>query len=152
HRVSASFAADQSLRQTAAIAHARLVVTGQDGHRLHEEVISAGGSVRQGRFARLGVGEVKKVMASATTKPVEASMERALADQWSSVEDALYRALESRAEEVTTSLDRRLKERADFEATSVEDVLNDLKRHIEAELTELEGESGRQLQLQFTSD
>lgn len=69
-----------------------------------------------------------------------------------SVEDALYRALESRAEEVTTSLDRRLRERADFEATSIEDVLNDLKRNIEAELTELEGESGRQLRLQFTSD
>jgi hypothetical protein len=113
HRVSASFTADQSLKQTAAIAHARLVVTGQDGHRLHEEVISAGGSVRQGRFARLGVGEIKKVMASATSKRVDASMERALADQWG-VEHALYRALESRGEEVTTSLDRRLRERAGF--------------------------------------
>ena len=31
-------------------------------------------------------------------------------------------------------------------------MLNDLKRNIEAELKELEGESGRQLRLQFTKD
>jgi hypothetical protein len=53
---------------------------------------------------------------------------------------------------VTTSLDRRLRERAEFEASSIATVLNDLKRNIEAELKELEGEPGRQLRLQFTSD
>src|SRR5581483_7419920 len=60
--------------------------------------------------------------------------------------------LESRAEEVTASLDRRLRERAEFEVSSIATVLNDLKRNIEAELKELEGESGRQLRLQFTTD
>jgi superfamily II DNA or RNA helicase len=152
HRVSASLATNDSLRQAAAIAHARLVVTGQDGHRLHEEIISAGGWIRQGRFARLAVGEIKKVTTSATQDRADVTTERTLARQWTSIEDALYRALESRAEEQTSSLDRRLRERAEFEVSSIESVLIDLKRNIEAELTELEGEAGRQLRLQFTSD
>jgi ERCC4-related helicase len=152
HRVSAALSADPSLQHTVAVAHARLVVTGQDGHRLHEEVISAGGAVRNGRFARLGVGEIRKATASTPAAPAGATTERALASEWTSIEDALYRSLESRAEEVTTSLDKRLSERAEFEATSIATVLNDLKRNIEAELKELEGESGRQLRLQFTSD
>jgi superfamily II DNA or RNA helicase len=152
HRVSASFATDHSLKQTAAIAHARIVVTGKDGRRLHEEVISAGGAVRQGRFARLTQGEIKKAMASAIGNRIDAAAERALVAQWTNVEDALYRALESRAGEVTASLDRRLRERAEFEVSSIEAVLTDLKRNIEAELTELEGEAGRQLRLQFTGE
>jgi superfamily II DNA or RNA helicase len=152
HRVSAALSADPGLQHAVAVAHARLVVTGQDGHRLHEEVISAGGAVRHGRFARLGVGEIKKAIASTTGAPAGDATERALATEWTSIEDALYRSLESRAEEVTTSLDKRLSERAEFEATSIATVLNDLKRNIEAELKELEGESGRQLRLQFTND
>lgn len=152
HRVSAAVSAGADLQYTVAVAHARLVVTGQDGHRLHEEVISAGGTVRNGRFARLGVGEIKKAIASTTGSPAGVATERALASEWTSIEDALYRSLESRAEEVTTSLDKRLSERAEFEATSIATVLNDLKRNIEAELKELEGESGRQLRLQFTND
>ncbi len=152
HRVSATLSADPGLQHTVAIAHARLVVTGQDGHRLHEEVISAGGAVRNGRFARLGIGEIKKAMATTIAASADAATERALAREWSSIEDALYRSLESRADEVTTGLDKRLSERAEFEATSIATVLNDLNRNIEAELKELEGESGRQLRLQFTSD
>lgn len=151
HRVSAALSANPGLQHAVAVAHARLVVTGQDGHRLHEEVINAGGAVRNGRFARLGVGEIKKAAASIAAR-ADAATERALANEWTSIEDALYRSLESRAEEVTTSLDKRLSERAEFEATSIATVLNDLKRNIEAELKRLEGESGRQLRLQFTSD
>src|SRR5262249_23089597 len=100
HRVSAAFSADPGLQHAVAVAHARLVVTGQDGHRLHEEVISAGGAVRHGRFARIGVGEVRKAMASATSIRTDKATEHALAGQWAGIEDALYRALESRADEV----------------------------------------------------
>ena len=35
------------------VCHARLVITGADGHRLHEELVVAGGRVRSGRFARI---------------------------------------------------------------------------------------------------
>jgi superfamily II DNA or RNA helicase len=152
HRVTACVAADRGLPHTAVLAHARLVVTGRDGHRLHEEVIAAGGYLRSGRFARMNVSETRKTLAASTSSAVDEPTRRSLASQWPDIEDALYRALEARGEEVTVSLDRRLRERADTEAANVEAVLNDLRRSIEAELAALEGESGRQLRLQFTTD
>jgi hypothetical protein len=118
HRVSASLS-NASLEHTIAVAHARLVVTGQDGQRLHEEIIAAGGAVRHGRFARLGIGDIRTAAVSATAIPVDEATERSLADQWSNIEDALYLALESRAEEVTTNRDERIKEQTLLSATTV---------------------------------
>jgi hypothetical protein len=42
-----------------------LVLSG-DGQRLHEELIAAGGALRQGRFVRLNVGETASVLQAAT--------------------------------------------------------------------------------------
>src|SRR5712692_1840224 len=54
HRITARIVPDTALQHLAMIAHARLVVIGGDCHRLHEEIITAGGMLREGRFARLG--------------------------------------------------------------------------------------------------
>lgn len=147
HRVTASLASDAAIKEMVALAHARLVVTGKDGGRLHEEVIVAGGTVRNKRFARLGVGEVKKAQASASARPAGAAQQARVRDEWSAIEDPLFRALESRAEDVTSSLARRLQERADVEAASVEAVLLELRGSIESALVELP-----QLRLQFEDD
>ena len=42
------------LQHLAVVAHARLVVIGGDSQRLHEEIITAGGQIREGRFSRFG--------------------------------------------------------------------------------------------------
>ena len=48
----------------AVVAHARLVVIGGDSHRLHEEIITAGGFIKEDRWvARLNVGEVETALA-----------------------------------------------------------------------------------------
>ena len=66
------------------VAHARLVVIGGDSHRLHEEIITAGGCLKEGRFSRLNVGQVDEALAAATDEePSEAMKEqvaRTLAD------------------------------------------------------------------------
>ncbi len=50
HRVAARIVPDHITSTPLVIAHARLVVIGGDSHRLHEEIISAGGEINQGRF------------------------------------------------------------------------------------------------------
>jgi len=150
-RVSASLARDGVLDDTAVVAHARLVVTGADGRRLHEEVIAAGGRVRNGRFARMNVGEVKAALAAATGERAPAAAEERVAAEWATVEESLYRALEARAAEITGSLDRRLAERAQAERATVESVLAELRRNIEAQVAAFKGDAGRQLALQFTT-
>jgi hypothetical protein len=57
YRVTARQVPNHALGAPAVIAHARLVVIGEDSHRLHEEIITAGGVIRQGRFSRLNVGQ-----------------------------------------------------------------------------------------------
>ena len=45
-----ALAPDHALQHPVVIAHARLVVIGGDSHRLHEELIQAGGELREGRL------------------------------------------------------------------------------------------------------
>ncbi len=140
-RFSARIVADRALDELAIIAHARLVVTGKDGHRLHEEVIAAGGRVRNGRFGRMNVGEIKAAIAAGTDDEPGPAVESVIRTQWDTVEDPLYRALEARAEDITTSLDRKLAERANSEASAIETVLTELDRDIRAQLKQLENEA-----------
>ena len=46
-----------ALQHLAVVAHARLVVIGGDSHRLHEEIITAGGQIREGTFLPVRVAE-----------------------------------------------------------------------------------------------
>ena len=64
-RVSACIVDDSTLSHPVVIAHGRIVVLGGDNHRLHEEVITAGGSLIEGRFQRLNVGETKTALEAA---------------------------------------------------------------------------------------
>ena len=61
------------------IAHARLVVIGGDSHRLHQEIITAGGMLKEGRFTRMNVGQIAEALAAATDEePSEATKQRFL--------------------------------------------------------------------------
>lgn len=152
HRVSACVVPDTATPDVVVLAHARLVVTGRDGHRLHEEIIVAGGRVRGGRFARLGVTETRQAIAAQTTAAAPSPVCRTLASEWPAIEDGVYRALDVRGEEVTSSLERKLRERAETDARTMTTVLNELRTSIQDQITELEGESGKQLRLQLESD
>jgi hypothetical protein len=123
----------------------RVVITGADGHRLHEEVITAGGTVRNGRFARLNVGETKAALDAGTGEAPPGFVCDELSAQWDSYEAQLFRALEVRAEDVATGLGRKLAARADEEERNVREVLTDLQRSIRQQLADLEKEEGFQL-------
>jgi hypothetical protein len=54
NRVTSRVVPDSALQHLAVVAHARLVIIGGDSRRLHEEIITAGGQIREGRFSRFG--------------------------------------------------------------------------------------------------
>ena len=56
HRATTRIVPSYLLGTPAVIAHARLVIVGGDSQRLHEEIITAGGEIREGRFRRMNVG------------------------------------------------------------------------------------------------
>ena len=150
HRITARIVPDIVLEQPAIIAHARLVVIGGDCHRLHEEIITAGGLLREGRFIRFGtIREMQDALNAATDREPSQTVQKKLLDLWPKNSDALRQALEARKEDRTDGLKKTLAERAEKEASDIETILNELKRVIQAELNEPEY---RQLQLFSTPE
>ena len=122
------------LQDPAAVVHGRLVITGADGHRLHEEVIAAGGVVRDGRLARLNVGQVKGILESATLESPPGQAVETLVADWPRYSEALRAALDQRSRERTDSLMRKLEEQETAQLSTIESVLSELKGSIETEL------------------
>ncbi len=147
NRVTARLVSDNALRDPAVVAHGRLVVLGGDNHRLHEEVIAAGGTLREGRFARMNVGETNAALLSALPEEAPEAVKESIRDLWPSHRDRLFRSLEVRMNERTQNLARFLGERAEEETSGTRAILKELARSI---LEELEGPED-QLQLELFS-
>jgi superfamily II DNA or RNA helicase len=132
------------------VAHARLVITGSDGHRLHEEVIQAGGRIAGGRFARYAVGQLRDAYAAATAEDAGPAVKAELAELWDSIAGAVYESVEARGRERAGSLQRVLADRAASDVDAIATVLTDLRGTIQAQLDELEVD--QQLTLDFDFD
>jgi superfamily II DNA/RNA helicase len=137
-RVTARLVPDNVLDAPAVIAHGRLVVTGADGHRLHEELIAAGGTLREGRFARLNVGETQRALNAALSDDAPDALKTRLAELWPRHSEALMQALEARQRDRAGGLERLLADRAEKEEQNIRSVLEELRRTIQAELHEPE--------------
>ncbi len=122
-------------------AYSRLVLVGADGHRLHEEVFAAGGLVRDGRFARLGVGALDRVLQAAfdpSARPVPAAVADTIAAMWERASPGLRNAIETRAGEREQSLRGKLDERQREETKRITGVLDQLAQSIRDALSEPE--------------
>lgn len=135
HRVTARLVPNSALDYPAMIAYGRVVVLGGDKHRLHEEVITAGGIIREGRFGRMNVGEVQRALSAALPDPAPQAIKERLAALWDKHKVPLINSLQVRMEERTKSLERALQERADMETGKITEVLEELRRSIVKELS-----------------
>ncbi len=155
-RVSARVVRDPAVADLTVIAHARIVITGGDGRRLHEEVIYAGGHVRgpargpvdgtgegrghsdRGRFARIDtLRELTAALAAPTVAAVDTTVEHAIEEMWPSVREPLYASLEARARTRFDSLTRTLEQAAEREKRDIAALLTELQTTIRDELDRL---------------
>jgi BMFP domain-containing protein YqiC len=134
NRVTARVVSGRALDTPAVVAHARLVLIGGDRHRLHEEVITAGGFLREGRFNRMKVGEVKEALDAATDEEPGEEMCRRLLELWPDHAPSVAQALEARMRDRAGGLQKQLAERAAKEESDIRAVLTELRRGIEGEL------------------
>jgi hypothetical protein len=148
-RVSTCVVDDSALTHPVVIAHGRIVVLGADNHRLHEEIITAGGALIEGRFSRLNVGETKAALAAATYTPAPAAIETRFQALWAKQRDALLASLEARRTERTKNLEKNLEELAENEVNKLKTVMTELQSAIQAEL---ERKDGPQLILELGGD
>jgi ERCC4-related helicase len=134
-RVAARVIPNDILDTPAIIAHARLVIIGGDSYRLHEEIIAAGGLIKEGKWGgRLNVGQLDSALAAALEQEPSTAVKDKLLELYPSLTSSLVSALEARLKDRVSGLEKRLAERAQKEAKDITDILTELKKSIEAEL------------------
>jgi SNF2 family DNA or RNA helicase len=145
YRVTARTVPNYTLDTPAVIAHARLLILGTDNQRLHEELIAAGGYLREGLFARMNEGQLREALAAAQNRPVAEAMQGRLAEQWEKHRDALMQSLQVRMRERSTSLQKVLADRAEKEQRDMHFILTELQESILKEIQQPEGPIQMQL-------
>jgi len=138
HRVTARTVPNHALASPVVIAHARLVLVGGKGARLHEEIIAAGGEIVQGRFRRMNVTQVQTALDAASAHPVSIKTQDHLKSAWGNLEPGLLLALEARQRDRLDGMQKLLAERRDKEISDIRAVLSELQTMIERELDEPE--------------
>ena len=145
-RVSARVVGPDEVEGPTAVIWGRLIVLGGDGHRLHEELLSAAVRLRDGRMRRIdSVGEVDRIArldgAEANTPVLDA-----LITTWSSFSGPLAGAFEARVAQRTENLDSIVQRRSDEEARKVRAIFEELQLQIS---TELKSREAYQAELDF---
>jgi superfamily II DNA or RNA helicase len=137
HRVTARMIPDHLLPGPAVCAHGRLIVIGGDHNRLHEEILLTGGLIKEGRFSRLGVTEIRAAWDAALPQPAPGFIEDTLRALWPKLTAPLMQSLEARMVDRTKNLQKTLDERAAKECTHLAAIMEELQRSIEGVLKEV---------------
>lgn len=130
HRFTSRMVPDAVLQTPAVIVHGRLLVLGGDNQRVHEEIILAGGQVREGRFSRLNVTETQAAYAAATDQDAPGFVEDRLKELWSRLEGPALQALDARMQDRTKNLKAFLDEHAEKEVANLTAVMQELEKSI----------------------
>ena len=135
HRVAVRTVPDSELRVPAVAVWSRLVITGGDHHRLHEELTLAGGELEHRRFARISqVGKLEALVAQGSPIEPDQALFDVLKDRFERHEDALMAAVEARSRNRLRFLENTLDRRMKSEIADVRTVLDELKASIRKEL------------------
>lgn len=141
-RVAALTVHDPRLTDTVLAAYSRLVIVGDDGNRLHEELFPAGGWLRGASFSRLGVRELADFMdatlgshASPASSPT--AVREGLSQVWARVAPSLVSAIEARAKERQASLARALVQRRADDESRTRQLLDDFARSLSVAIDRL---------------
>lgn len=149
HRFTARRIAHSALQAPAVLVHGRLLVLGGDHQRLHEEILVAGGQLREGRLQRMNLSDLQAAMAHATAQPAPPDIAQRLIDLWPHLQGPALQALEARMQERTKNLQARLDERSAREVGNISAVFQQLERSIRETL---ESKDDSQLQFDWTAE
>ncbi|HEX9624568.1 MAG TPA: helicase, partial [Streptosporangiaceae bacterium] len=123
HRVTAVVSDEPGVEHTLVGAYSRFVAVGADGIRLHEEVLYAGGWLRDdGTFRRVeGLGELARILDRALSQgtPAAPVIQDRLVTQWPKARDSLLLAIERRTDERFRSLQAKLATRQEDERRQI---------------------------------
>lgn len=135
HRVTVRSVPDSLMSQPVVLLWSRLVVTGGDHRRLHEELTLSGGELGHDRFSRIHqVGRREELLRAATPIAPSDALFAVLKRRFENNERAIMAAVEARSKERLDSLDKTLTDRMSHDVADLDAVLSELERAITKEL------------------
>lgn len=135
HRVDVRSLPAGDLAEPLVVVISRLLITGADHQRLHEELTQAGGYLKEHGYAReAGVGRISDRLQRATPLRASETLIADLAARFEANQDAISATVEARSRERTKYLRNTLETRKDKEIADISSVLDELQRSIKQEL------------------
>lgn len=135
YRVDVRFLPAGKIDDLAVVVVSRLVVTGGNHHRLHEEMTLAGGLLRDASFVReTRVTHVNEWMDAAKSGESGQRLFEGLQRRFEKHREAIMAAVEARSRDRLRNLENTLELRKRHEIDNIGTVLDELMRSIEAEL------------------
>lgn len=118
----------------AVIVYGRLLILGSNHQRLHEETITAGGILKEGKYNELGVNKIKQILDAASFDPLSPDLQQRLAGLWDVYYEPLRRGLERRMSDRVTSLEKSLTQQCEKETGDITKILTELQQSITKEI------------------
>lgn len=138
HRVAVKSIA--GLENPAVLVWSRLVITGGDHHRLHEELTLSGGELKHDSFRRFTKQkELESLLTeSIPNDDISESIFAVLKERFDASENSIMAAVEARSKERLEFLNNTIERRKESEKKDIINILDDLKANISKELAEPE--------------
>ncbi len=130
HRITTRSISPDLAQQPVFIAHGRLMVIGSTHQRLHEELITAGGHIVNGRWERLPQGAMDELLSASVGMRRTNDSEKDLLVQVDGVRERLMTALEARMRERAGSIQRDLDKRLDRDLGDIRSIMEELAASI----------------------
>ncbi|WCK55150.1 DISARM system SNF2-like helicase DrmD [Aneurinibacillus sp. Ricciae_BoGa-3] len=150
NRVSVRTVPSKQLENPAVLIQSRLVITGGDHHRIHEELTLTGGLLKEKGFTRISkVSKVEFLLDSSIPIEPSISLFDFLKQRFESNEEAIISTVEARSQDRLKFLENNIERREKAEIEDITTILDDLEKIIEREINEQKTE---QLQFEFWPD
>ncbi|MDP4537871.1 DISARM system SNF2-like helicase DrmD [Alkalimonas collagenimarina] len=135
HRVTVRSVPDALIDGPAVAVISRLVVTGGNHHRLHEELTVAGGYLGEKSFRREeGVTKVQQWLDQATPIKAADSLFDAIRVRFDRAQSSILQAVDARSKDRLKFLSNTLRSRKQKEVDDIKAVLDELEKAIQTEL------------------
>ena len=136
HRISIRQSANSTLAVPVVTVWSRLVITGGNHHRLHEELTLSGGELKPSGFSRIvQVGRLETLVEEAIPLPDPAATDH-LRPLYEKAQDAIASALEARSKDRLQFLENTLERRKQADIADITSVLDDLEKAISKEIAD----------------
>jgi hypothetical protein len=135
HRITVKCLPDSQIDELAVLIVSRLVITGGNHHRLHEELTLSGGYLKEQSFKREeGVAKLDSWNVSSAPTLIDNAQFDLLSKRFSSQHESIFKAIEVRSKDRLISLVKTLDNYKQKEVANIKSVLESLEKSIRAEL------------------